>query len=60
MNSSAQQAFQKSNRTKLKGSFITHIEGDPVFSTKDAATKLDQLFTSAPTPSLSGGRKEQQ
>ena len=43
-NSGVQQVFHKSTRTKLKVSFITHIEGDPVFSTKDSETKLEQLF----------------
>ena len=43
-NSSVQQAFNKSTQATLKGFFITHIEGDPVSSTKDAAKKLEQLF----------------
>lgn len=29
---------------KLKGSFITHIDGGPVFSTKDAEKKLEQFY----------------
>ena len=38
------QVFNKSTRDKLKGSFITHIKGDPIFSTKDAAMKLEQIY----------------
>merc|ERR1712032_1068982 len=37
-------AFNKSTRSKLRGSFITHIDGDPVFNAQDANTKLDQLY----------------
>ena len=38
--SSIERAFNKSTRAKLKGSYITLIEGDPVFSTRDAKLKL--------------------
>ena len=29
----------------MKGSFITHIDGDPVFNTKDATKKLEKLYS---------------
>lgn len=35
--------FKRSHR-KFKGAFITHIDGDPVFSTDDATSKLHFLF----------------
>ena len=38
-------AFNKSTLQQLKGSFITHIDGDPVFNTKDATKKLEQLYS---------------
>ena len=43
--STVDKAFNKSTLQELKGSFITHIEGDPVFTTKDATKKLEQLYS---------------
>ena len=53
-NLSVQQAFHKFTRTKLKASFITNIEGDPIFSTKDSATNLEQLFIKSTYNKLKG------
>ena len=39
-----EKAFDKSTHDKLKGSFITHIDGDPFFIKKDAEKKLEQLY----------------
>lgn len=41
--SNTEKAFNKSTNDKLKGSIITHIDGDPVFSTKDTEKKLEEL-----------------
>ena len=38
------QAFNKSTRDQLCGSFITHIDCEPVFNAKDAALKLKCLY----------------
>ena len=43
--SSVEKAFNKSTLKQLKGSFITHIDGDPVFNTKDATKKLEKLYS---------------
>ena len=43
--SSVAKAFNKSTLKQLKGSFITHIDGDPVFNTKDATKKLEKLYS---------------
>ena len=37
--STVEKTFNKTTYDKLKGSFITHIDGNPVFSTKDAKKK---------------------
>lgn len=42
--SSVEKAFNKSTCDKLKGSFVTHIDDDPVFSTNDAENKLVKLY----------------
>ena len=42
--SSVKKYFNKSNYDILKGSFITHIDCDPVFSTKDSEKKLKQHY----------------
>ena len=42
--SSVYQAFNKSTRAHLCGSFITHINGEPVFNVKEAAVKLQCLY----------------
>ena len=34
----------KQSRCKLRGAFITHIDGNPVFSTAQAQDKLKALF----------------
>ena len=42
--SSVDKAFNKSTINKLKGSFITHINNDPVFSIKDASKTLKKFY----------------
>ena len=44
--SSAARSFGtcKRSRSKLRGAFLTHIDGDPVFSTAQACAKLQALF----------------
>ena len=42
--STVHHAFNKSARGKLRGSFITHIDDEPVFNAKDAAVKLQRLY----------------
>ena len=43
--STVDKAFNKSTLQQLKGSFITHINGDLVFNTQDATKKLEQLYS---------------
>ena len=43
--STVDKVFNKSTLQQLKGSFITHIDGNPVFNTKDAIKKLEQLYS---------------
>ena len=44
-NSTMDTSFNKSTQDQLKGSFITHINGTPVFDTKDAERILQDLYT---------------
>ena len=34
----------KRSQTKLRGAFLTHFDGDPIFSTAQAHAKLEALF----------------
>ena len=55
--SSVEKAFNKSTSSKLKGFFITHIDVDPVFNTKDAQQKVGKALPIVPLPESECGRK---
>ena len=44
-NSTMDKSFNKSTQDQLRGSFITHINGTPVFNTKGAECILQDLYT---------------
>ena len=54
--SSAAKSFGniKSSRQKLRGSYITHINGDPVFTTSQALEKLKSIYHEFKSPRIRG------
>ena len=44
-NSTMDKSFNKSTQDQLQGSFITHINGNPIFNTKGAERILQDLYT---------------